>query len=193
MRIDRPVAGWLALGWLGLLALPWYAIEDGFWSFVWLEDFWSDDDHASALAQVLVHGRGWLAPIGLAMAAPLAVLTRRRTDPVYGAVLLASAVAGLAYVVAQGFAIGIRGWEFEALAGLLGELESRQFGMGYGALLACGAFLFLLAQGLAARGAGLRAGDVHNTGTCTAMLPAERGAAAVATFEGLGEVEVVLA
>ncbi len=153
MRIDRPVAGWLVLGWLGLLALPWYAIEDGFWSFVWLEDFWSDDDHASALAQVLVHGRGWLAPIGLAMAAPLAVLTRRRTDPVYGAVLLASAVAGLAYVAAQGFAIGIRGWEFEALAGLLGELESRQFGLGYGALLACGAFLFLLAQGLAARGA----------------------------------------
>jgi iron(III) transport system permease protein len=153
MTIDRPVAGWLALGWLGLLALPWYAIDDGFWSFVWLADFASDDDHAPAALQVLAHGRLWLAPIALMMLAPVLALFRRRTDPVYGLVLIASGGAGLAYVALQGFAIGIQGWDFELLERMLGPLEQRQFGMGYGALLACGAFLFLFAQGLAARGA----------------------------------------
>ena len=53
----------------------------------------------------------------------------------------------------RGFAIGIDGWEYGFLESWFGPLETRQFGMGYGALLVAASFLFLLAQGLAARGA----------------------------------------
>jgi 2-keto-4-pentenoate hydratase len=43
---------------------------------------------------------------------------------------------------------------------------------------------------LNARGGALRAGDLVTTGTCTAVLPAERGDVALADFGALGRVEV---
>jgi iron(III) transport system permease protein len=151
--LDRSIVMWLAMGWLGFAALPWYAIEDGFWSFVWLSDLFSDRDYAPGLVQALVHERPWLLPPALALLAPLAVWRRNRTDPFYARVLIASGLFGLAYSLAQGFAIGISGWEYAVFESAFGPFGQRQFGMGYGALLVCGAFLFLLAQGLAARGA----------------------------------------
>jgi iron(III) transport system permease protein len=59
---------------------------------------------------------------------------------------------GLAYVLLQGFAIGLAGWDWAALDAAFGPLETRQFGMGYGALVTCAAFLFLFTLGLARRG-----------------------------------------
>ncbi len=50
--------------------------------------------------------------------------------------------------------------------------------------------LVWLANACVARGAGLSAGQIHNTGSCTAMCPAEPGDAAVARFDGLGEAEL---
>jgi iron(III) transport system permease protein len=159
----RSVVLWLAVGWVGLAALPWYAIEDGFWSFAWLDGYPIDSDYAPGLLQALGHGRGWLLPVCLALAAPLAVLGRLKTDPWFAAVLLLAGGLGLAYTMAQGFAIGIGGWEFEGLEAAFGELGDRQFGMGYGALLVCGAFLFFLTEGIAARGA--IKGDVFVVGS----------------------------
>ena len=49
-----------------------------------------------------------------------------------------------------------------------------------------------LANDRAARGDGLRAGDLHNTGSCTAMYFAHRGERAVADFGPLGWVELTL-
>ena len=141
------------MGWGGFAVLPWYAIEDGFWSFVWLLDYPLEADAAPGLLQILLHGRWWLAPIVLALAAPLAVLWRPRSDPIFAIVLLAASSLGLAYLLAQGFAIGIGGWEFAALEATFGPLGDRQFGMGYGALLAAAAFLFWFAHAIAARGA----------------------------------------
>jgi iron(III) transport system permease protein len=151
------------VGWVGLAVLPWYAIEDGFWSFAWLDGYPVDSDFAPGLLQGLGHGRWWLLPVGLALAAPLGILGRRKTDPWFATVLLLAGGFGLAYTLAQGFAIGIRGWEFEALESAFGELGDRQFGMGYGAVLVCGAFLFFLTEGIAARGA--IKGDVFVVGS----------------------------
>ena len=67
--------------------------------------------------------------------------------------LLAAGGLGLAYLLLQGFAIGIGGWSFAALEATFGPLDDRQFGMGYGALLVGAALLFWLSLGLAARGA----------------------------------------
>ncbi len=141
------------MGWTGFAGLPWYGIEDGFWSFVWLDGILGDRDYAPALLQIFAYDRVWLAPAAIALLAPVGILWRDRTDRLYATVLLASGAFGLAYILLQGFAIGIRGWEYEFLQAAFGELGERQFGMGYGALLLCGAFLFLFAQGLAARGA----------------------------------------
>ena len=98
-------------------------------------------------------GRWWLAPMALPLAAPLLVLWRRRSDPLFSTVLLAAGSLGAVCFLAQGFLIGIGGWEYPALEGIFGPLGDRQYGMGYGALLVSAAFLFLFAQGLAARGA----------------------------------------
>ncbi len=150
---DRHLAWWLALGWAGFAVLPWYAIEDGFWSFGWVAEAFADRDYAPALLQWLDFERPWLAPAGLALLLPLAVIRRRRTDPLFAWLLIASGALGLAYTLLQGFAIGIAGWEFEFLTRAFGEFGDRQFGMGYGALLVCAACLFMFAQGIAARGA----------------------------------------
>ena len=151
--MNRPAAFWLAVGWGGFALLPWYGVEDGFWSFAWLSEYPPGADNAPGLLQVLLVGRWWLAPLALPLALPLAVLWRRRADPIFAAVLLAAGSLGAFYLLAQGFAIGIRGWEYPFLEGIFGPLDDRQFGMGYGALLVSASFLFLFAQGIAARGA----------------------------------------
>ncbi len=151
--MNRAVLLWLAVGWGGFAILPWYAMEDGLWSLTWLADYPAEKSAAPGLLQVLLFDRLWLAPLVLALAAPFAVLWRRRGDPIFASVLLGAGILGLAYLFAQGFAIGIGGWEFATLEAAFGPLEDRQFGMGYGALLVAGACLFWLAQGIAARGA----------------------------------------
>ena len=114
MRLDRTVVLWLAVGWIGYAILPWYAIDGGFWSFEWLLDDWPlDDDTAPALLQALFFGKWWLAPIVLPLLAPLALIGRRRSDPAFANVLIAIGLVGLGYVLLQGFAIGLRGWQFD--------------------------------------------------------------------------------
>ena len=85
--------------------------------------------------------------------APLAVIKRRKTDPLFSVVLILSGAFGFAWLIAQGFGIGIRGFNFDWLTALFGDLGDRQFGMGYGAMVVASSFLFLLTQGIAARGA----------------------------------------
>ena len=84
---------------------------------------------------------------------PLLLWRREKSDPLFGSLLIAVGAAGLAYFLLQGFGIGLRGFQWQWLTALFGELDIRQFGMGWGAVLVGGAFLFLLTLGLAARGA----------------------------------------
>jgi iron(III) transport system permease protein len=162
--MNRTVALWTVAGWVGLLVLPWYVIEDGFWGFSWLLDGWPmDPDYGPAWVQVLDDGKVWLAPIFLFLLAPLATWGRHKSDPVYSSILLVAGGGGFFYSLLQGFTIGIAGWEYLVLEDLFGPLGDRQFGMGYGALVTVAAFLFLLTQGIAARGA--VKGDVFVVGS----------------------------
>ena len=95
------------MGWGGFALLPWYGVEDGFWLFAWLTEYPAGADAAPGLLQILVIGRWWLAPLVLALAAPLAVLWRRRTDPLFSTVLLAAGSFGIVCLLAQGFSIGL--------------------------------------------------------------------------------------
>ena len=163
-RLNSSFLTWLGAGWFGFLILPWYAAYDGFWSFIWITDGYPVfDEYSPGILQITLHQRWWLWPVALALLIPFFSLNWKRTDPRYAATLLFAGGFGLAYSLFQGFAFGLHGWGWEFLAEIFGPTEQSQIGMGYGALLVCGAFLFLFTQGLAARGA--IKGDIFVTGT----------------------------
>jgi iron(III) transport system permease protein len=162
---------WMAVGWLGFAVLPWFGVEDGFFGFSWLfEGYPLDSEFAPALILNLKGEKLWLAPLALALAAPLLLWRRKKSDPLFGKLLIAVGAVGFAWMMFQGFAIGLRGWQFGWLQNLFGELGDRQFGMGYGALLVGLAFLFLFSLGLAARGA--VGGDVFVVSTIAFVVAA---------------------
>ena len=172
MRADRAPPAlhptlllWTAVGLVGFVLLPWYGLRDGFFTFAWLFDGYPfDPDVAPALFLVLQGQKLWLAPIGALLILPLLLWGRQKGDPLFGPLLIAVGAAGFAYFLLQGFGIGLRGWNWQWLATLFGELDDRQFGMGWGALLVGGAFLFLITLGLAARGA--VGGEPGDHGAC---------------------------
>jgi iron(III) transport system permease protein len=161
VRVKRPEKSappvlifWIIAGWAGFLLLPWYSLDDGFFSFVWLFDGYPlDRDYAPAAFLVGQGQKLWLAPLALPLLAVLASLGRAKSDPLYARILILCGAGGFAWLIAQGFGIGLRGWQFGWLESLFGPLGDRQFGMGYGAMLMASAFLFLFTQGIAARGA----------------------------------------
>ncbi|MGH7335553.1 MAG: ABC transporter permease, partial [Candidatus Rokuibacteriota bacterium] len=150
--MDRTVAVWVAIGGVGAVILPWYAIEDGFFSFRWLASYPTDPKVAPALLQALLHRRLWLLPPGLLLAVPLLTARRAKGHPAHAAALSAAGALGMAWIALQGFAIGASGWSWGALERLFGTLGAGQFGMGVGGLVTFAAFLILLCLGVAAKG-----------------------------------------
>ena len=157
--MNRPIAAkaglanaglaWAAIGLLAYLLLPWYALEDGLFSFEWLlGGYFGDRDYAPALFQWLMHGKWWLAPLILPLG--LGVWAALKGD---ARLQVWAGIGGLGLFLLQGFAIYHRGWAFEGLEALFGELGGRQYGVGWGASLAVLASLFTLTTGLAGRGA----------------------------------------
>lgn len=94
------------------------------------------------------------------------------------------------------FGAGVEAWREIDLPGVAATLvadgqvvrEGRGEDVGEGPLSA----LVWLANHLAAKGVGLRAGDIHNTGSCTGMYFAEGDARVHADFGELGIVELEL-
>ncbi|QFT33525.1 Sulfate transport system permease protein CysW [Labrenzia sp. THAF82] len=145
---------WIIAGWVGFCLLPWYGIEDGFWSFEWLIDGYPfDEDYAPAAFLIAQGEKLWLGPLLIPLVLPLFALRCSKSDPTYSRLLVLAGAIGFAWMIAQGFSIGIRGYNFEWMNAAFGPLDDRQFGMGYGAMLCASAYLFLLTQGIAARGA----------------------------------------
>jgi len=144
----------MAVGLIGYAVLPWYGMNSSFFSFGWLfKGYPFSDSSAPALFLNLQGKKLWLAPLGVLLLAPLLLWRRRKPEPFFGNLMIAVGAAGLAWLALQGFGIGLRGFQWQWLTALFGELGDRQFGMGWGALLVCSAFLFLLTLGLAAKGA----------------------------------------
>lgn len=146
---------WLVLGLIGFCILPWYVQEDGFWGFEWLVDGYPfDPDYAPGLFLLMQGEKLWLAPVPVWLLLPVVALGFSARSGRYSAnVLLLAGFMGIAWLAIQGYSIGIRGWNYEALTQLFGPLEDRQFGMGSGALLVTASFLFIMTTGIAGRGA----------------------------------------
>ncbi|MBX3577745.1 MAG: iron ABC transporter permease [Rhizobiaceae bacterium] len=143
----------MLVGWAGFAVLPWYGLDRGLFSAWMLGGYPLKASTAPALFLNLQGLKLWLAPMGVLLLLPLALWGRRKSDPLFGPALIAIGAAGLAWLALQGFGIGLRGFQWDWLTALFGELDDRQFGMGWGALLVAGSFLFLLTLGIAARGA----------------------------------------
>lgn len=118
----------------------------------------------SALSLVLSGRSPWLAPLLPVLLLPL--LVRRP------AALVAAGVAGLVYLLLQGYAVGMFGWSWPVLEALPLE-PPRQGPFGLGAGLTGLSFLFLLTEGLAALG--FCRGDRFATGSIGFVLAAILG------------------
>lgn len=134
-RGDRAGLLWLALLLAAALLLPWYR---------------GGAPGSSALAEGLA-GRPWLLPVPAAGLA-LALLAARGPDWRRGTAAPALVLAGLALLLLQAFAIGLRGAALPGLADLLRGAGAGQAGLGWGGFLALLALLGLLSDLLAARG-----------------------------------------
>ncbi len=151
---NKVVLLWLVAGLAGFVLLPWYVQEDGLWSFEWLFDGYPFDTDYAPAAFLLAQGvKLWLWPLALFLLLPFLVIGKHKTEPVFARVLIIAGVGGLGWLAFQGFAIGIKGWQFGVFETLFGPLGDRQFGLGYGALLVAACFLFMITIGAAARGA----------------------------------------
>ncbi len=150
--MNRPSALiWIA-ALIGAVFLPWHMPQNG-QTLVGLFGLGvSDADEASALWQALAHRRWWFWPVlsGISVAGVGVFLSKSAHQK--GSLLLWGAGLGLAALVAQGLAIGVRGWNFAALEAAFGDLGQRQFGMGLGAVLTFSALVLLVADGLALKG-----------------------------------------
>jgi iron(III) transport system permease protein len=159
---------WIAVGVVGYCLLPWYGVDD-FFGLSWVVDGYPfDADFAPAIFLIAGLQKLWLAPLLVALVAPVMVLGRSKNDPLFAKVLILAGSFGLTWVMVQGLSIGIRGWNLGWLGAIFGDLNDRQYGMGYGGLFVTVAFLFIFAQGVAARGA--IGGDVFVVGSISGII-----------------------
>ena len=131
-RLPRSPLIWTAVGTAGFLALPWYALADGFFTAGWPARMMADRDFAPGAFQAAWFARPWLLVPGLVLLGSLAVQILR--PRAWRAVAILGA-AGFVYTLGQGFTVGLS-----------------QPGMGVGALVVLASFLFQLSAGLAGSG-----------------------------------------
>ena len=168
-RTRRSVLAWWLLGLAAYALLPWYFQQD-LGLLKALAGIWAGPDTASGLVQALQHGRPWLA-LGLLALALCGVGCWLPPTRLQGALLLGGGGLGVVGLLASGFAIGARGWSFDALTPLFGPLPVGQFGIGLGGALALLALLMLAAAGVARLG--YFRGDLFVAGAvllCSALL-----------------------
>ena len=149
-RAHAAIGGWLLLGAVSFLLLPWYFLADKS-VLQALPGVFGGADTASGVVQAALHGKPWLwvALVGLVIAALGWRLPPGRAQ---GRWLSAGAGIGLAGLLSSGFAIGAKGWSFEWMNAAFGALAAGQFGIGLGAALTLVALLMLLGAGVARLG-----------------------------------------
>ena len=169
VRARRIVATWLLLGLAAYVLLPWY-FPQNLTLMKSLPGVFGGPDTASGVVQAAVHHRPWLwvGLLGLLVAGAGWLLPASKAQ---GWLWVGGAAAGLAGLLASGFAIGAQGWSFEVLGKLFGDLGQGQFGIGLGGALVLLALLMLLGAGIARLG--YFRGDIFVAGSvvlCAALL-----------------------
>ncbi|MCO4315912.1 iron ABC transporter permease [Phyllobacterium sp. 21LDTY02-6] len=150
-RSDRRLNIALGIGLAGLVALPWYRIESGFFGLDWLGGFPGGAGEAPAIVQILAHHRWTLAVIA-AIFAIGACARFLAVSPARSRLLVGAGIAGVLFLVLQGLAVGFTGWSWTISETLFGPLADGQPSMGAGAALTAISFTLMLSFGLAERG-----------------------------------------
>jgi len=141
-------AGLARVAWIcaavGLLVAPWHGLEGGLAELgAWPAGI------ATPLLGLALGDRFWLLPpLGLLVLATLPLFGLGNA----GRILTFAGAASVAYIFAQGYAIGLRGLEWSWLAPILGPEVPAQAALGWGGALAIAGFTGICAAGLAARG-----------------------------------------
>ena len=143
------VIGWIFIGSLGYFILPWYMINDGFFVFEWLLEY-ELEDYGPAF-YLAFYEKKWLLPLALPLVFPIILVFLKSQRRTYSNIFLICGLLGFLYFFFQGFAIGVRGWNFLTLQETFGEVD-RQFGIGVGAVLTISTFIFYITHGLSSRG-----------------------------------------
>ena len=147
LKNNIPIAGWSLLGLIAFVALPWHAMPDGVLALHGLAELIGGHDSSSALWQVVLHRRPWLAgaAVGLGLAFWCAIRMPSRGQ---GRWLMVAGFGGAALLLIQGFIVGAHGSPLDIWRGSHG-----QPGFGVGATVVLTALLVLGAFGVARRGA----------------------------------------
>jgi iron(III) transport system permease protein len=148
--MKRTVLFWLVVGLISFALLPWHMTRDGVFSFDWLRD----GTPSTGLAMILQAGNWWLAPVGLAFGAALAVHFTVRNPVQRARMTVMIAISGLVWAALQGLVIVQRGPRvFEGL--LTGDAVSAgQSGLGLGAGICLISLLFALTVSMSQTGKG---------------------------------------
>ena len=144
------VINWILIGCLGFFILPWYVVYDGLFSFEWIL-YYSFEDYGPGFIISIFNNKFWILPIIVPLLFPLALFLFKPTNRVYSNVFLVSGILGIIYFFFQGFAVGLRGWNYEYLELIFGPAD-RTYGMGIGAVLVASTFLFYITHALSSRG-----------------------------------------
>ena len=126
--MSRNLIACLALGWAGVLLLPWYALDSG----------------AASPLLVQAWQRPWLAPLPVLMLLATLCFAAPRA-------IAAAAAAGLLALVAEALVLGMHGWNYGFLASWFGAAPA-QPALGWGAIALACALVGVIAIGLARRG-----------------------------------------
>lgn len=148
---DRRLDWLLAAGALSLLLLlPWYRLRAGFFGLDWIGDLYLRAEIMPGAAQAAM-GRWQIWPILLLLVAAAALRFTRPAGAARGRALVRIGGAGLVWLVAQGLAIGMRGWNWSLLERAFGEVAG-QPAFGAGAVVIATVFTCLIAFGQAEKG-----------------------------------------
>ncbi|MEX3009481.1 ABC transporter permease [Hoeflea sp. TYP-13] len=143
----RTTSLWLLVGLFGYCLLPWFMVEDGFWSFSWIQNFGTGET-APALFQALFQRRISLTPAGIALAASAISLMLFSMPAVRARALITISGIGLLLMVFQGFAPTSFG------AVLQPAVVPAQAGFGVGSAVTMIALLFVLTTAVSSLGKG---------------------------------------
>ena len=138
---------WLLFGAIGVCLLPWYSIEDGFWAFTWIKDL-TDSENLSALVLIVSETHWWLIPPVFVLVAGFVAAVLPVHRRVKSRILVSLAVAGLFFVILQGFLIGINGPILFSSLIAKGAAADGQAGFGAGAFALVISFLYVLTTGI---------------------------------------------
>jgi iron(III) transport system permease protein len=149
--MNRAVRLTALIGLAAFALAPWYFVEDlSFVSLDWAAGY-PFGKPGSALTLGL-SGSSWLLPLGAALIGATAVAWFGREDERGAGWLVLCGFGGFSYLLLQGFAIGLNGWNAEWLGAIFGAPGPQQQGMGVGALITAATLLIIGCRGLAGRG-----------------------------------------